>query len=94
MRQTRLWEYRREHGLTMAQLAGKVGYNPVYLYRIKSGALPITPNFEARIAFALGVPREFLFYDAPGEGVEGEAAAPEVRAGSGPSPPRRASGTR
>ena len=88
MRRTRLWDYRREQGLTMAQLSAKVGYNPVYLYRIKSGALPITANFEMRVSYALGIARESLFYD-------GDASQPEVRAGSGPSPPssRRPSGT-
>lgn len=82
MRRTRLFEVERERGWTRRQLAERVGYGYVYLCQIKSGNRPITPNFEMRCAYALGIPREFLFYDSGG----GDSQ-PELRAGSGPSPP-------
>ena len=84
MRRTRLFEWQEQQGLTRRQLAARVGYTHVYLSQIATGARPITDNFEMRCAYALNLPREFLFYDGARDG---DASQPEVRAGSGPSPP-------
>ena len=41
-----LRELRREHGLSQAGLAAKLGYHANYIYRLESGKIPITQKFE------------------------------------------------
>ena len=59
--ETKLRAAARRRGLTMGELAAKMGVSPGYLSEIGTGHRPMTPKMRARIASVLG--------EAPGQGM-------------------------
>ncbi|HET7030381.1 MAG TPA: helix-turn-helix transcriptional regulator [Candidatus Limnocylindrales bacterium] len=50
-----------QQGRTMAWLARKAGVSVSYAWRMLKGERPLTPEFMAAAAEALGVPEDILF---------------------------------
>lgn len=62
VKQTRLFDWATEQGLTMSELARRIGYSRRHLYRIRSGQTPITEEFVARVVLRLGERARSLFF--------------------------------
>lgn len=58
---TRLEEIRRQRGMTLADLAERVGIDPAHLYRMEIGQRGLTTRWRDKLAKALAVRPELLF---------------------------------
>jgi transcriptional regulator with XRE-family HTH domain len=56
-----------EQGRSMVWLARQTGVSQSYAWRMLRGERPLTPEFQAASARALGVPEDMLFPVAPTE---------------------------
>jgi len=61
---TSLFEWAKDEGLSMKELAARVGVTWRHLYRIRNGEYPVTANFRARVIFHLGDWARDLFFDS------------------------------
>lgn len=77
-RRTHLFDAVDRGELSLRELARRLEVSNAYLCHIRKGKRPMTRGMEIRAAHLLGMAREQLYYDDD---------QPEVRAGSGPSPP-------
>lgn len=55
------FEWARDQGYSMADLAKRLGYSERHLYRIKNGEYPVTRAFQARVVFEFGADTRGLF---------------------------------
>ena len=60
--ETRLWQWAEEQGLSMTDLADRLGYTARHLHRIRSHDYPITESFVARVTFRIGPEASRLFF--------------------------------
>jgi transcriptional regulator with XRE-family HTH domain len=56
-----------QQGRTISWLARKAGVSVAYAWRMLNGERPLTSEFKAAAAEALGVPADLLFTDQPAE---------------------------
>lgn len=61
--QTTIFEWWKEQGKTLADLAKILRYNHHYLCDVAAGRYPITENFRARCLAFLSDDVAFLFFD-------------------------------
>ena len=61
---TSLFEWAKDEGLDMKELATRVGVTWRHLYRIRKGEYPVTENFRARVIFRLGDWARDLFFES------------------------------
>lgn len=64
---TSLFEWAKDEGLSMKELAARVGVTWRHLYRIRNGEYPVTANFRARVIFHLGDWARALFFGQESE---------------------------
>ena len=60
--ETRLFEWAKEEGLTMGDLAERLGYSERHLIRIRDGEWPVTDSFAGRVVLRLGESARSLFF--------------------------------
>lgn len=65
----RIKKLRKDHGMTLAQLAEKTGSTPQQIGRLEKGERRLTTDWMERIAHAMDVPVEDLMSDSHGERV-------------------------
>ena len=65
--QTRLFEWARERGLTVHDLAPMLGYSERQLYRIRDGYYPVTEEFMGRVIYRLGDDARSFFFETVSE---------------------------
>lgn len=78
MGRQRLFEAVDRGDMTLAELARRLEVSRSYLCNVRKGRRRVSRSMEIRAAHLLGIPRAELR----------DEGQPEVRAGSGPSPPR------
>lgn len=67
--QTRIREYRKRHGLTLQQLADKVGTTPQTVQRLETANMTVSMDWLGRFAEALGVRVADLIAEEPESGI-------------------------
>lgn len=59
---TTLFEWAEAQGLSLDDLAEKLGYTTRQLYRIRAGEYPVTETFAGRVILRLGEEARGLFF--------------------------------